>query len=60
VFGAGTPLQDHDAGVVLELVCLMVEDVAHQAPHGFRYGVARRDGGADEVGEPLPYRRSLR
>ncbi len=30
-FGAGAPFQDNDAGVVVELAGLVLEDVPHQA-----------------------------
>ena len=48
---AGEPFQDDDAGVVLELVDLVSDASAHEAPHGFGGGVADGCGGGDEVGE---------
>ena len=50
---AGEPFQDHDAGVVLELVGLVGEDVPHEAADCLGRGVAGGGGRADEVGQPL-------
>ena len=50
---ARAPFQNHDAGVVLELAGLMLEDVPDKAPDRLRCGIAGRGGGADEVGQPL-------
>ena len=52
LFLAGEPLQDHDARVVLELVGLVVENAAHQPPHGLWRRILGGGGGADEVGQP--------
>jgi hypothetical protein len=52
-FVPGLPFQNHDARVVLELVGLMGEDVAHQLPDGLGGWFAGGHGGADEVGQQL-------
>jgi hypothetical protein len=51
VFLAGEPFQDDDAGVVLELVDLVSDASAHEAPHGFGGRVAHGCGGGGEVGK---------
>ncbi len=50
---AGAPFQNDDGGVVLELVSLVDEQAAHEAPHHLRGRIAGGDGGGDEVGQPL-------
>ncbi len=50
---AGAPFQHDDGGVVLELVGLVDQQPAHQAPHHLRGRIPGGDGGGDEVGQPL-------
>lgn len=51
--GAGAPLQQHDAGIVLQVVGLVVEHATHQPPERLRRGVALGGAAVDEVGQPF-------
>ena len=53
VLTPGAPLEDDDAGVVLQLTGLMLQDAAHQLAEHLRWGVPGGLGPDDEVGEAL-------